>query len=742
MTLAIILPIVAGGIGAPVSTAMLQAEKIIQVTGLKGTVNIESSNDGGATWCQAASFSGAVEDQKVLVASALMRVNATEGSTNAVQVLAEEGVIQSAVIASPPSVGPGADTDVETFGLPTTINVGNFQGKGSVNIEISGDGSNWSTAFSFRSNGCQTKEIFALFIRANGNNATADISVASENPGAQNLPLPPFDPVDIFIYARLTGSDITGTGTLANPYRTMERAVRDVPNIIPSGIIYRVDVTGIGVETLPEMYEFPVFVGAEGIGDFDFSQKYFHYYNAVNVQADPQTATGVSGLTTIPLAGSVVSTPKPSTNLKRITFAGAGWTPGELKGKFAIGAGLAPEHCVIWENGVDYIDITHTSAPTFPIEIMECSAHIQATKDVGDLHRAAVNMKNTAMALLGMKVSSLSGGDAPFGGWGLQVAGPLTNSLQLCDISGVGLETAEWTRVRNCYLPDSLFMDAPLLLTSSYLDKSILVTPAGPRTTVWGARGIDSLMRRCVIEGCSTMRFRDLFDTHESGSMPLLQLNFCQILNPILDFPPVPNAVAIPFTNVTVGTQTLSGGDFSRLRTGQVFEVVGTAAADGTYTAASNGTAADIVTVEAIPGIDELGVFTATANVVIDDGIYWTGAQLRLFGVDISRDGADPLLGFGAAIRCKGNGALALLRSVTGTGFAIGCAVEDGGNAEQDDAGGVVTDIGSAVGANSFKSGSQDIEATWPIDVYPNVNSNYPDYTAAMAQGTRVWKRS
>jgi hypothetical protein len=667
-TLLAILPIVPGGLGAAEDVSNLQAQKTLVLSNVTGSVQIEASVDGVEFVPVCTFVAGGPTDQTIDIVAAYMRVNAVKGNAATACAMAESGGVSLGVVPTPPANGAGADLDISEFGPNTTVFVTGLTG-GSVAFEVSCDGVVWSTDFkTFTANGYNTKDISARFIRALGVGATGaiGIGVCSADVPETGIPQQVFDPVDIFIYARTTGDDVLGNGTLANPYRTMQRAVRDIPNPIPAGDVYRVDISGIGVEVLPEMYEFPAFVGVEGIGDFDFSQKYFHYYNAVNIQADPQLATGVAGITSIPLAGAVESTPKASTGLLRITSPGAGWIAGELKGKFAVGAGLATEHSVIWDNGVDWIDITINSSPTYPVEIMECSAELQATKDPGDLHRAAVNIKNSTVGLLGIKVSSLSAAAGSFGNWGLQTAGPLPISVQLCDIRGAGFVTTEWTRARNCYLPESLFLDAPLLLTGCYLDGSVEIVPAGPRVTVWGARGIDSLFRKTVIEGCTTMRFRDLFDTHESGSVPLVQMNFCQILNPLADFPPV------------------------------------------------------------------LGV--------VEDGIYWTGAQLRLLGVDITRDAGDPLLGNGAAIRCKGNNALVVLRSVTGTGFALGCAVEDGGNAEQDDAGGVVTDIGSAVGANSFQSGSLPIEATWPVGVYPV--SNFPDYAAPAAQGTRVWKRS
>jgi len=479
-------------------------------------------------------------------------------------------------------------------------------------------------------------------------------------------PVAAYAAVDVVKYVRLGGNDETGDGSLTHPFATIERGIRAFDPMVPPGVIYRLDATGVGLQTLPEMYEFPVFTGAEGIGDFDFSQRFFHYYNVVNIQADPQLATGVAGITTIP-GTATTSTPKANTSLKRITSAAAGWTPGQLKGKFAIGAGLATEHSVIWDNGADWIDITATVVPTFPVTIMECSAELQAAKDSADLHRAAVNIKNTPVALLGIKVRSTSAAAGPLGGWGLQTAGPLPISLQLCHIDGAGFVTTEWTRARQCYLPNALFLCAPNLLTQCYVHRSMEVVPTGPRVTVWGARGVDLLFRKTVIEGCATIRFRDLFDTHLSGPVPMVLFNNCQILDPLDDFPPV------------LGT--------------------------------------------------------------VQDGIYWTGSQLRLIGVDITRTAGDPSLNLGNAIRCKGNGAYVLLQSVTETGFDLGVLAENGGYVEVDDAGGSASVMTGTTGA--FKSGSLAVAATLPAANYPAAGSAFPDFLDALvSQGTRVWRTS
>lgn len=481
------------------------------------------------------------------------------------------------------------------------------------------------------------------------------------------LPRSAFATLDLTIYARPTGSDDTGDGTLGNPYLTTQRSLRDVQAIRPSGTIVTIDCTDTD-ETFPPMWECPVFVASEGIGDFDFDAPFFYYYAAVNIVATPRMATGVAGILTIPFAGAVVTVPKANTNLIAIQSPGAGWTPGQLVGKFAIGAmaSAAPgtEHSVIRANTADTIYVTRNSAPTFPITIRECSARWRAEKDPADLHRAAINFRNTPVMLGGIDIASLSSADGPFGGWGLQMGGntPPT-ALQLCHVKGAGLVGSSWVRARQCHLEDSLFLMAPLALTQCYVDGSMEVVPTGPRVTVWGARGMDNLIRQTVIEQTTPLHFRDLFDNFSSAPVGLLELQDVEIVDTLTEFPP-----------------------------------------------GNEGP--------------------------IDDGILWTGCQLRALGVDVSRSIAGP----GSAIRVKGNAASATLHGVTGANYDLGVKVEDGGNVEIDDAGGAATAITGAAGA--FQSGSLAIEPAWMAPVYPAAGSNFPDYAGANAQGARVWRKS
>src|SRR5262249_5826251 len=59
------------------------------------------------------------------------------------------------------------------------------------------------------------------------------------------------------IFARQTGDDSTGDGSSLNPYRTFQRAIRDVPPLISPGNQFDVDVTGLGLEVFPSGYQVP-----------------------------------------------------------------------------------------------------------------------------------------------------------------------------------------------------------------------------------------------------------------------------------------------------------------------------------------------------------------------------------------------------------------------------------------------------------------------------------------------------
>lgn len=124
------------------------------------------------------------------------------------------------------------------------------------------------------------------------------------------IPTPDFPnpaPTVIKIYARAGGHDsgANALGTLAKPYRTFQRAIRDVPFVVPAGYRYIVDITGIGVENFPAGYAMPPIHGAGQLDQviIEADERYTRFRGAVSVYAEPKPFSGV------PLADTIISNP-------------------------------------------------------------------------------------------------------------------------------------------------------------------------------------------------------------------------------------------------------------------------------------------------------------------------------------------------------------------------------------------------------------------------------------------------
>src|SRR5277367_5984732 len=94
--------------------------------------------------------------------------------------------------------------------------------------------------------------------------------------------------IDITVNARPGGNDETGDGSLENPFATFARAIRNVPQTIAVGFRYIVDITGIGIENLPALYEFPVIQSPRYKGVLDTTYPYFVWAEGVTIRALPQ----------------------------------------------------------------------------------------------------------------------------------------------------------------------------------------------------------------------------------------------------------------------------------------------------------------------------------------------------------------------------------------------------------------------------------------------------------------------
>lgn len=181
MSASVSLPIVTGGVGAAVPTPVHGALKTIVATGVDGVIDIEASGDG-VNFINVASFSAGQTEQIISLVCAAMRVNATNGSANSVAVMAEETLCKFGIVPAPPTNGPGAALDVSDFGFLTSVLVTQPSGGGTIEIQISEDGVNWTTAYQSVAYAklLDAPALSANFIRAVGNQATAlSITVCS-----------------------------------------------------------------------------------------------------------------------------------------------------------------------------------------------------------------------------------------------------------------------------------------------------------------------------------------------------------------------------------------------------------------------------------------------------------------------------------------------------------------------------------------------------------------------------------
>ncbi len=164
------LPATAGdGVGAGVSVSGMGQLKTITVQDVfRGSVNIEVSLDGGTTWAQAATFTSPGK-KKVNIAADEMRVARSgvptidPGLPN-VDVASDD--IGALFLALPATAGDGdgAAIDVSALGTFNTVTVLDTF-RGTVNIQISEDGTDWATCMTFTQAGVQSKSFTAQFMR-------------------------------------------------------------------------------------------------------------------------------------------------------------------------------------------------------------------------------------------------------------------------------------------------------------------------------------------------------------------------------------------------------------------------------------------------------------------------------------------------------------------------------------------------------------------------------------------------
>lgn len=178
----------ADGVGAGSVVSTMSAEKTIAVKGtFTGTVTLEASNDGGATYVPVASFTSA-KQRTLSIACEYLRVRrsgvAAPGTPN-VDVGADDLGCQFANLPVTAGDGAGAAVDVSALGTLNSIVVtGGFTG--SLTIEISQDNIDWLPILGFDYMGVKTVSFIAQYLRVVRSGVVAPAGTPVVYVGAQN----------------------------------------------------------------------------------------------------------------------------------------------------------------------------------------------------------------------------------------------------------------------------------------------------------------------------------------------------------------------------------------------------------------------------------------------------------------------------------------------------------------------------------------------------------------------------
>jgi hypothetical protein len=349
------------------------------------------------------------------------------------------------------------------------------------------------------------------------------VSVESNN----QPPTPPYPdsaPVEITVFARLTGSDASGRGTLASPYRTFKRAIRDVPHVIPPGYIYTVDITGIGLESLPAGYGLPHVYGWRGFADaplpFGFGGSTF------NIRAFPQPASNIPlADTDIPLADIASVTVDPVTTLVTVTTTTprASWAADSLKGKQLIEDGSPQSSCAIAGSDATHLYLCSNTASTgvADLHLVEPSATLEVESGSLFVHACP------HIAFQGIAIHTQDPGpyrvalDYGFGN---------VPQFTLCEIQGLsGNKVGSNFQLNSTVIRDGMvFFDEASFSISHCLMLNVPV--------IWGFGANGTVFVSSVLDECSPLVDIPVYTT--LGNYPSMHwgINSCLFKNGVADF--------------------------------------------------------------------------------------------------------------------------------------------------------------------------------------------------------------
>lgn len=172
-------------------------------------------------------------------------------------------------------------------------------------------------------------------------------------------------PTIITIFARQDGNDEKGTGSAAKPFRTFQRAIRQVPNVIAPGFAYIVDVTDLGVETFPAGYQIPPFQATvQSYLFLDPSTLPFVALAALNIRAFPRAFSALPppADTVVPAADIVAIVPVgPGLTSVQVATPRVSWAANGAQTAMVIGdGGNAQVNSVVYASDATHLFMANT----------------------------------------------------------------------------------------------------------------------------------------------------------------------------------------------------------------------------------------------------------------------------------------------------------------------------------------------------------------------------------------------
>jgi len=357
------------------------------------------------------------------------------------------------------------------------------------------------------------------------------------------------------IYARLTGNDTTGEGTLAKPYRTFQRAVRDVPLQITPGMRIVVDCSDLGQfsdgpgfgESFPPNYALPAIQSPFGLDvNFAFPDTTFPFstVTAFEIVAVPRLAKSVAPADQIITGADLIGpgiTADADTNLVEI-HTNKSYALNALEGLFLQGAfGVAGviHHNTAGPTSIIYVTgsvvpdeplTTFFALPVAPLSITEPSTEFRTHKGPGDAIKGGFYVAGDgSLGIRGIKIAIDPAQFNPTG-FNTEIFGSRTIFFENCSLDGLGCfhSGGEITFIASIVRDASMVSQLPINFLASMM-LNIPGTAAWAVPTTFKAIGF-------VAKGCTALGPRlDAFTPVGRGPMMDLHLRNGAIYNSVAD---------------------------------------------------------------------------------------------------------------------------------------------------------------------------------------------------------------